>query len=61
MTKLGSLPDAMKHQYEWQCRNCNTVFKHAGAGLKCTNCGGSLQKVYGPELEKIKWEMEIGD
>jgi rRNA maturation endonuclease Nob1 len=61
MAKLGSLPDSLRQQYQWQCRACGTVFKHAGAGLRCTNCGGSVRKVTGPELELIKWEMEIGD
>jgi len=61
MGKLGSLSDDMKRQYEWQCRNCNHVFKNQGAGMKCTICGSSLQKIQNPLLEKELWEMNVGD
>ena len=58
MTKLGQLSPDLQRQYDWQCLNCNHVFKHQGAGLKCPKCGGQLQKIDTPE--KVK-ELTIGD
>ena len=57
MAKLGSLPHDLQRKYEWQCLSCNLVFRNQAAGLKCTKCGGKLQKVN----PKMIPEKTIGD
>jgi len=55
MAKLGSLPEYMRREYQWECSNCDYVFTKKGArGGKCPKCGGTLKECYGPEklLEK---------
>jgi len=61
MPKVGSLPDSMKRRYEWQCKSCNLAFTDQAPGLRCTRCGGTLQRVHSPELSKELWEMELGN
>ena len=58
MAKLGSLSSDMRRQYEWQCLSCNHVFKQQAAGLKCTKCGGSLQRI--DQIEEVL-ELTMGD